>query len=186
MKSYAYIVDGIVRLVYSEDEIGLWDENIKTNSVEIPSDTHVAIGWSYENNVFTDKHNATNKSVLEHLKVERIDLSKSKLTSHLEDNPLQFADGKFYSVTADKQSLLANALQVYQMKIAAGLPATLKWNTTGEECTEWTIEGLSALALAIAYYVEPLVAKQQALEVQIKKCQTVEELNAIEINYEMV
>lgn len=126
------------------------------------------------------------KRELERLKSERITQSKQQLEEFLQNNPLQFTDGKFYSVTAEKQTLLANALQVYQMKVQAGLPATLKWNATGEECTEWTLEDLSALVLVIAEYVEPLVTKQQALEVQIKNAQTLEELEAIEINYEVI
>lgn len=120
------------------------------------------------------------------LKQFKINQSKQELALYLQNNPLQFTDGKFYSVITEKQTLLANALQVYQMKIQAGLPATLKWNSTGEECTEWTLENLSMLALAIAEYVEPLVTHQQALEVQIRNCETLEELEAIEINYEVI
>ncbi len=119
-------------------------------------------------------------------KQEKIIQSKQLLEEFLQNNPLQFTDGKFYSVTKEKQTLLANALQVYQMKVQAGLPATLKWNATGEECVEWLPENLTMLAFAIADYVEPLVAKQQALEVQIKNAQTLEELEAIEINYEVI
>lgn len=126
------------------------------------------------------------KRELERLKSERITQSKQQLEDFLQNNPMQFTDGKFYSVTKEKQTLLANTLQVYQMKVQAGLPATLKWNATGEECTEWTLEDLSALALAIAEYVEPLVTHQQALEVQIRNCETLEELEAIEIDYESI
>lgn len=126
------------------------------------------------------------KRELERLKSERIRQSKQQLEEFLQNNPLQFTDGKFYSVTAEKQTLLANALQVYQMKVQAGLPATLKWNATGEECTEWTLEDLSALVLVIAEYVEPLVTHQQALEVQIRNCETLEELEAIEIDYGVI
>lgn len=126
------------------------------------------------------------KRELERLKSERITQSKQQLEEFLQNNPLQFIDGKFYSVTKEKQTLLANALQVYQMKIQAGLPATLKWNATGEECVEWSLEDLSALALAIAEYVEPLVTHQQALEVQIRSATTLEELEAIEIDYESI
>ena len=112
--------------------------------------------------------------------------TKLKLQEYLQSHPLQFKDDKFYSVTEEKQTLLANAIQVYQMKIQAGIPATLKWNATGEECTEWAIDDLVELAFSIAEYVEPLVAKQQALEVQIKNATTIKELEGIEINYETV
>jgi hypothetical protein len=87
-------------------------------------------------------------------------------------------------VTAEKQSLLNNAIAVYQLKLQAGFEnPEIKWNATGEECTIWTIEELSSLALAIAAYVEPLIAKQQAIEVQIRECKTLDELMEIEINY---
>lgn len=119
------------------------------------------------------------------IKLERIKQSKQLLEEFLQNNPLQFTDGKFYSVTAEKQALLNNALAVYQLKLHAGFEnPELKWNATGEECVEWTIESLTALALAIANYVEPLIAKQQSLEVQIKNAETLEELEGIEINYE--
>lgn len=127
-----------------------------------------------------------NEKSLDSLIQLKIFQTKLKLQDHLINNPLQFTDGKFYSVTAEKQNLLNNAITVYQMKVQAGIPATLKWNATGEECTEWTVEDLSALALAIAEYVEPLVTHQQALEVQIRNCETLEELEAIEIDYESI
>lgn len=127
-----------------------------------------------------------NPDKLTELKQEKIVYSKQQLADFLQNNPLQFTDGKFYSATKEKQTLLANALQVYQIKVQAGLPATLKWNATGEECTEWTLEDLSTLALAIVDYVEPLVTKQQALEVQIRNAETLEELELIKIDYEEV
>ncbi|WMJ78511.1 MULTISPECIES: DUF4376 domain-containing protein [unclassified Sedimentibacter] len=127
-----------------------------------------------------------NPNILTNSKEVKIAQSKQQLAEFLQQNPLQFTDGKLYSVTEEKQTLLANAIQVYQMKVQAGLLATLKWNATGEECTEWTLEELSTLALAIAEYVEPLVAHQQSLEVQIRNATTLEELEGIEINYEMV
>lgn len=113
-------------------------------------------------------------------------LSKISLTQYLQNNPLLFSDGKYYSVTQEKQNLLNNAITVYQMKVQLGLPAELKWNATGEECTEWTLENIVTLALSIANYVEPLVTYQQAIEVQIKQCTTKEELESIVIDYATV
>ena len=54
------------------------------------------------------------------------------------------------------------------------------------ECTEWEYEDLAALAMAIGTYVQPFVARQQELEIAIKACTTMEELDAIEINYDPV
>lgn len=119
-------------------------------------------------------------------KTEKINGSKSQLVAYLETHPLQFTDGKYYSVTQEKQNLLNNAITVYQMKTQLGLPAELKWNATGEECAIWKLEDIIALALAIANYVEPLVTYQQAIEVQIKQCTTKEELESIVIDYATV
>lgn len=117
------------------------------------------------------------------LKSERIAESKTALAAYLESHPLTWADGKQYSVTAEKQSLLNNALAVYQLAIAAGQPAELSWNATGEECTHWEYDALCALALAIAEYVKPLVSKQQSVEVAINAARTADEVNDVEISY---
>lgn len=119
------------------------------------------------------------------IKAGKISESKALLAEFLEQHPLCYTDGKRYSVTAEKQSLLTSALARYQIAAAAGQPPALKWNATGEECTEWSFEALAALALAIAAYVEPLVAQQQALEVALNACETAKEVRAIEISYEI-
>jgi hypothetical protein len=120
------------------------------------------------------------------LKATRIAETKTALATYLEEHPLQWADGKHYSITAEKQALLNNALAVYQIGVQAGMNPELTWNATGEECMAWEFTDLCALALGIAAYVKPLVAHQQALEVAIREAETAEELDAITVNYEMV
>lgn len=120
---------------------------------------------------------------LDAIKAAKIAVSKSQLAEYLEAHPLTYTDGKQYSVTADKQSLLTSALARYQIATGAGVQTALKWNATGEECTEWAYADLAALALAIAAYVEPLVAQQQAAEVAINACATVADIEAISIAY---
>lgn len=83
----------------------------------------------------------------------------------------------------EKQSLLANEIATYQLATSAGQDYKLTWNTTGEECVEMTIEQITALALQIAAYVKPLVSYQQAKEIEIKNCATVEAVLAVEVNY---
>jgi len=118
-------------------------------------------------------------------KKNKIAQSKVDLDRYLNDNPLLFLDGKYYSVTKDKQNLLSNAIAVYQMKVQArDTAATIKWNAAGEECTVRPIEDVIALALSIAAYVEPLVSKQQAFEVQINACASLMELDSVVISYE--
>ncbi len=120
---------------------------------------------------------------LDDYKAAKITDSKTQLADYLVTNPLTYSDGKQYSVTAEKQSLLTSALARYQIATAAGVDTALKWNATGEECTEWAYADLAALALAIAAYVEPLVAQQQAVEVAINACTTIDAVKAITIAY---
>lgn len=120
------------------------------------------------------------------LKAERIAESKAALAEYLTSHPLTWQDGKQYSATAEKQSLLGNALAVYRLAIDAGQSATLSWNATGEECTQWEYDALCTLALAIAAYVKPLVSHQQAIEVAINAAQTVDEVCGVEISYTQI
>lgn len=120
---------------------------------------------------------------LEDYKAAKIAESKGTLAEFLENHPLTYTDGHQYSVTTEKQSLLTSVLARYQIAVTAGQTPVLKWNATGQECTEWTYDNLAALALAIASYVEPLVAQQQAIEVQIRSCETVEAVKAVAISY---
>ena len=117
-------------------------------------------------------------------KQNKINDSKIKLAKWLSSNPMQFTDGKFYSVTEEKQSLLNGNLASYERATRAGIDYPLKWNSTGEECVEWSYEDLITLSLSIAAYVAPRVSAQQALEIQIKNCTTMEELESLEIKYE--
>lgn len=121
---------------------------------------------------------------LSEIKAAKIAESKTQLAEYLETHPLTYTDGKQYSVTAEKQSLLTSALARYQIAAAARVQTALKWNATGEECSEWTYEGLAILALAIAAYVEPLVAQQQVIEIAINACTTVDEVEAVTIAYQ--
>lgn len=120
------------------------------------------------------------------LKSTRIAETKTALAIYLEEHPLQWADGKHYSITAEKQALLNNALAVYQIGVQAGMNPELTWNATGEECMAWEFTDLCALALGIAAYVKPLVSHQQALEIQINNATTVEEIDAVVIDYSTV
>lgn len=120
---------------------------------------------------------------LKDYKAAKISNSKTQLAAYLETHPLTYTDGKQYSVTAEKQSLLTSALARHQIATTAGVTTELKWNATGEECTVWEYADMAALALAIAAYVEPLVGQQQAAEVAINACTTIDEVKAIVIAY---
>ena len=130
-----------------------------------------------------EKEKAQEKS-LEECKEEKIALSKLMLSEWLANNPMLYSDGNYYSVTEEKQSLLNSNLASYERATAAGLDYPLKWNSTGAECTEWEYADLIALSLSIAAYVAPKVSTQQAVEVQIRACETKEEVDSVVISYE--
>ena len=117
-------------------------------------------------------------------KLAKIEESKTKLAEWLANNPLLYSDGKYYSVTEEKQSLLNSNIASYERAEALGIEYPLKWNSTGEECTEWTYESLVTLSLTIAAYVAPKVSKQQSIEIAIKSCETAEDLDRIVISYD--
>ena len=121
---------------------------------------------------------------LDALKADKIEMSKMTLAEWLENNPMLYTDGKYYSVTAEKQSLLNGNLASYERAKAINVEYPLKWNSTGSECTPWDYTDLLTLSLTIAGYVAPKVSKQQAIELQIKACKTIEEINEIVINYD--
>ena len=128
----------------------------------------------------------TDDSLVKESAQQKISESKTALSEYLASHPLQWTDGKYYSVTSEKQALLTSNLSLYQLAVSAGQPFKLTWNSTGDECVEWTYEELAALALAIGTYVKLFVSRQQELELAIKACTTIKELDAIEINYDLV
>ena len=115
---------------------------------------------------------------------EAIKKSKVMLAQWLEDNPMLYSDGKYYSVTEEKQSLLNSNLASYERATQAGIEYDLKWNSTGQPCISWSYTDLLTLSLNIAAYVAPKVSKQQLLEVQIRNCETMDEINAVVIDYD--
>ena len=117
-------------------------------------------------------------------KLAKIEESKTKLAEWLANNPLLYSDGKYYSVTEEKQSLLNSNIASYERAKALGIEYPLKWNSTGEECVEWSYADLVALSLTIAAYVAPKVSKQQSIEISIKSCENTEDLDKIVISYD--
>ena len=128
--------------------------------------------------------NTNGLKTLEELKSNKITESKIKLAEWLETHPMAYSDGNSYSVTAEKQSLLNSNLASYERAKTVNVEYPLKWNSTGSECTPWDYTDLLTLSLTIAGYVAPKVSKQQAYELQIKACETVDEINEIVINYD--
>lgn len=115
---------------------------------------------------------------------EAIKRSKVMLAQWLENNPLLYSDGKYYSVTEEKQSLLNSNLASYERATQTGIEYDLKWNSTGQPCISWNYTDLLALSLNIAGYVAPKVSMQQSYEIRIKNCSSIEEIDSIVIDYD--
>ena len=115
---------------------------------------------------------------------EAIKRSKVMLAQWLENNPLLYSDGKYYSVTEEKQSLLNSNLASYERATQAGIEYPLKWKSTGAECELWSYTDLLALSLSIAAYVAPKVSMQQSYEIRIKNCSSIEEIDSVVIDYD--
>ena len=125
----------------------------------------------------------TTEEIEEH-KTKRIQESKILLAKWLNDNPMLYTDGKYYSVTEEKQALLNGNLASYERAKSVGVEYPLKWNSTGSSCLEWEYNDLLTLSLTIAAYVAPKVAIQQNIELDIKACETMDEINAVVIDYD--
>ena len=174
----------------------VFDQDIESNSFtnvpsfEMYSDDDIFLS-KYTINEYISEINAnelylkipTTKDI-DICKQEKIEMSKQLLAEWLANNPMLYTDGKYYSVTAEKQSLLNGNLASYERAKTVNVEYPLKWNSTGSECVSWNYTDLLALSLTIAGYVAPKVSKQQEIELQIKACETVDEINEIVINYD--
>ena len=123
---------------------------------------------------------------LDALKASSIAKSKTDLAAYLAAHPLQWTDGEYYSITAEKQQQLTSKIMAATMAQTLSASYTLTWNSTGEVCREWTLQDLSALAFVIDARVTSLVSYQQTQEVAMRNAATEEELNAIVVDYDSV
>lgn len=130
---------------------------------------------------------AVSEDTLSWAKKTKIALSKSKLAEFLEQNPIvSTAHGGIagtYSVTEEKQQLMALNYTTYQIKKAAGIESVLTWNETGKECEIWEEAEFVQLIIEIEAYVKPRVSAQQSYEQQIQAATTLKEVDAVEIIY---
>ena len=123
---------------------------------------------------------------LEPLKENRIVQSKTELQIYLAEHPLQWTDGKYYTIPAEKQQQLTSKLLSATFAQQAQQPYNLTWNDTEQICEPWTLENLTALAFAIDARVTALVTYQQEKERLIRDAETLETLESIVVNYDEV
>lgn len=119
---------------------------------------------------------------LQALKDNQIKLSKSSLLTYLEQNPMfstvKYEEGKYYSVTQEKQMLLLMELLKYNLDPNH----VLYWHSKGEPSELWTFEELKALSREIDDYIRPLVKRQQDLEIEIMNSMSNMDILSIDLN----
>lgn len=126
------------------------------------------------------------EEALAEAKAARIARSKTDLADYLASHPIQWTDGEYYAITAEKQQQLTSKLMAATMAQQTSTAYTLTWNSTGEVCKEWSLTDLSALAFAIDSRVTALVTYQQTQEVAMRDAETMEALEAIVVDYDSV
>ena len=120
---------------------------------------------------------------LSELQKNQIKLSKSNLSTYLEENPLfstvKYEDGRYYNVTLEKQYSLMDRLVKHTIFNGT---KPLYWNSVGDTSEIWGYEELLQLSTEIEDYVSPLVELQRQVEVRIRECTTQDEVLAVDIN----
>ena len=171
-EGYAWWPNGLERETFNRYE-GFIKPTIKRNTVA-----------SYEAN--EEAYEAWKAEQLAARKAERIADSKQQLADYLLTHPMQWTDGQYYAITAEKQQQLTSKIMSATLAAQTSTPYSLTWNATGEECQAWTLENLTALAFAIDARVTSLVSYQQAQEVAMREASTLEALEAIPVDYDSV
>lgn len=164
--------NGFVTITSEEEVI---EDNFTRTVYTVAPNTEAWEGWK-----------AAQPDPLDALKASSIAKSKTDLAAYLAAHPLQWTDGEYYSITAEKQQQLTSKIMAATMAQTLSASYTLTWNSTGEVCREWTLQDLSALAFAIDARVTSLVSYQQTQEVAMRNAATEEELNAIVVDYDSV
>lgn len=145
---------------------------------EIPSDIRPNLAYldTETGELVCDLDNA------KHMKQEE---NKTLFAKYLVSHPLIWVDGKEYGVTEEDQSEISLNINQYQIALQSGVDTpTLEWHARHEECTPWTLEQLIALSMSISQTVYPVYHKMQQFKTAIFGCTTIDELEAIELQYE--
>lgn len=121
---------------------------------------------------------------LDQAKYDKQEENKILFAEYLATHPLTWVDGKEYGITQEDQSEISLNINQYQVAIQSGIEnPTLEWHARHEECSPWDLEQLAALSLAISNAVYPKYHQMQDYKTQIFNATSIEELQAIELNY---
>ena len=130
-----------------------------------------------------------NEMELAELKAYKVSESKENLQTYLASHPITSTvhdpEGAQYSITLEKQTLLANAITLAKIhKEKSDSEYKISWNSTGAESTDdWTLEQLEQLFVEINDVVAPLVEAQQKMESDIKAADSKEAVMGISLDF---
>lgn len=122
-------------------------------------------GWAFDDDTGTFYPLDAVPQMLEDAQNAKQNENKACLARFLEEHPLTWIDGKTYGVTMEDQYEINLNLSKYQVMCQAASAAAetgdtvitpvLQWHAQHEACTDWTLEEMTALVLAINDYVYP-------------------------------
>lgn len=199
------IIDATRHFICESNEINeAYISNEKTQTVDVPvlpdktkgrdSGCYILnedLTWSFDEELY-EKHKQEEEertaAVLAEVKEQVVAQSKTALEEYLASHPIISTchGGKeaSYSITSEKQQHLASMIMTASVAASAGIAYQPSWNASGEACTyDWTLTELQQLALEMEEVVRPLVSKQQAVEVKIRRTKTLDELLVIRFDY---
>lgn len=129
------------------------------------------------------------ESVLEQALAEAKDAKQeennTKLSEFINSHPLLWEDGKRYGITTEDQTEIRNALEAYRAQVEVGIEnPILQWHAVNEAAVNWAYEDLQRLYVAIYTEANKWYTVNQNYKTAIYACETIFDLNTIEILYE--
>lgn len=111
--------------------------------------------------------------------------NKAALVEFLADQNVEF-NGKPYGVSEEDQNEMALNFMQYQALTTAGQQVTLEWHSKKSACETFTAEEFVQLTAMIKAFVYPYFQQMNVIKQQIFSSTSREELDKIEIKYEVI
>lgn len=111
--------------------------------------------------------------------------NKAALAEFLASQSVEF-NGKPYGVSEEDQNEMALNFMQYQALTTAGQQVTLEWHSKKSACETFTAEEFVQLTAMIKAFVYPYFQQMNVIKAQIFSATSREELDKIEIKYEVI
>lgn len=111
--------------------------------------------------------------------------NKTALAEFLASQSVEF-NGKPYGVSEEDQNEMALNFMQYQALTTAGQQVTLEWHSKKSACETFTAEEFVQLTAMIKAFVYPYFQQMNIIKQQIFSSTSKEELDKIEIKYEVI